>query len=253
MTRGTFIAVSLASIAFGAAGCHAALHGDFGFDAAVDPDASHAVDAAVADSPDGPPPLCTSGRIVFLNFDGVTLHKGTPSEAHTDTASWMGNATATIAAYDANMKAAVEPLVIAGLAQFPGITVHDQRPPSTVPYVEVVFGGTAAQINTPYDFSIASPDCSDAVKDDVAIVLNDVTNAQQAANYAIGAIGYGLGLTGVRDTGNCMCNWNVAQAVNCSTAACSLSSSEAFNTADHPCAGAANPTDQVAAFSAFCQ
>ncbi len=251
MTRGLALVALLAA----AAGCNAATHGDFGFDhpdagsgggsdASVDADAAPMIDA---------PPACPTGRIVFLNFDGVTLHKGT-SNALTDTATWLGNTNnATIPAYDTTRKPVVEAAVIAGLAQFPAIVVHDERPPAG-PYVEVVFGGTRGELgNPPFDFAIAASDCGDTVKSDVAIVLNDVTNNQQAANFAIGAIGFMMGLAGTTDPNNCMCDWNVNQGVNCSTNACTLSTTASTANANGTCTGVGATQDQTAPFAAFCQ
>ena len=89
-------------------------------------------------------------------------------------------------------------------------------------------------------------DCGDVNKNDIGIIFDNITG-QQAANYAVGAIGYGLGLTGTRASGNCMCSWNVP--CNPGAGACTLSATAAINGADPHCAGEGATQDQTAPFT----
>jgi hypothetical protein len=137
---------------------------------------------------------------------------------------------------------------VSGLSQFP-ITIVTTRP-AAGPYVMIVFGGTPQTVNVPFINAVNHLDCGDANKNDVGIVFDNATPAttQKAADYAIGAIGFGLGLTGTTDPANCMCSW-LTQCTQ-SAGPCTLSSSIQSD----PRCNQTNPVDQVAAFrTAFCQ
>jgi len=133
-----------------------------------------------------------------------------------------------------------------GLATTP-ITVVTDRPASG-PYVMILFGGTQSGVGTNFGFAQNTLDCGDGTKSDVGWVSDTVPSLQLVANFAIGAVGFGLGLTATTDTNDCMCGWGN----NCqqSGAACTLSTNIAAK-ADCP-----NQTteNEVAAFQqAFCQ
>ena len=241
------------AVALLVAGCHASLADG------ASTDARGARDGTTT-SPDAPTtttdaaPACFNGRVVYLNFDGVTLAQGA-SDATANRAVWMGVASATIPQYKS---AAADRLtqitdvtaeIRSGLSALP-VTVVTARP-VTAPYVMIVFGGTPALVNVPYIDAVNHLDCGDAVKSDVGIVFDNVSPAttQKAADYAIGSIAYGLGLTGTHGTGDCLCGWN--NSCQQGAGPCTLSTSI---TADVVCAGQTNPQHELATFSqAFCQ
>jgi hypothetical protein len=227
------------------------------------------IDAPNGTKNDGPlgdaPNACTTGRVVYLNFNGATLTQSTNADATSNpvkaSSQYMGAANATIAA--TNRSQTTQTDIIAGvkatLAQFPQIQVVTTRPASGS-YVMVIFGGTPGSINSPYIDAVAALDCSDSVKNDVAIIFDNATqpgttnpaSSRKVADYAIGAIGYGLGLAGVGDSANCLCQWG--QGDNCLqqtlTNGCTLSA--AVNvTAAARCAQATE--NQITTFNAFCQ
>lgn len=191
------------------------------------------LDAASLDSADpagaidAPPPtaLCAS-RQVFLNFDGVTLTKG-PSDARLNQASWMQIAQGTsppylsgVAGRDATIQTIVDG-VRAQLSQFP-ITVVTTRPTSGE-YVMIAFGGTASAVGSRFNPAVNTLDCGDVQHNDVAWIADAVSPPQRVINTAIGAIGFGLGLTATLDQRDCMCNWdNTCQPID--TAPCKLGS-----------------------------
>jgi hypothetical protein len=106
-------------------------------------------------------------------------------------------------------------------------------------------------VNTRFIDAVMTLDCGDAVKSDVGIVFDNWSpmTTQKAADYAIGAVAYGLGLTGTHAVGDCMCGWNNGCQPNAGP--CTLSASI---TADLACSGETNPQNEVTAFTtAFCQ
>ena len=221
------------------------------------------VDAAPVDSAnpapviDAPPTvaLCTS-RQVFLNFDGVTLTKG-PSDATVNHASWMQITQGTAPPYlngVAGRDAAIQTIVDgvrAQLSKFP-ITVVTTRPPSGE-YVMIAFGGTAAAVGSRFNPAVNTLDCGDVQHNDVAWIADAVSPPQRVINSAIGAIGFGLGLTATVDPSDCMCNWdNACQPIN--TAPCTLGSPIARDPAARQLCPPLTTQDEVATIhDAFCQ
>jgi len=201
-------------------------------------------------------PSCTS-RTVYLNFEGQTLTQG-PSDATTNHAGWMTIATGTAPPYlsgNANRAAAIQAItdgVRMELSQFP-VTVVTTRPASGN-YVMIVFGGLRTAVGSNYGGGVNQLDCGDVRPNDVAWISDTVTPNQHVINTAIGAIGFGLGLTATNDPLDCMCGW----ANNClsdNTVACKLGSPIArdTSTATQTCPGAAARQDEVAAIhDAFC-
>ncbi|MBA3538357.1 MAG: hypothetical protein H0T79_01900 [Deltaproteobacteria bacterium] len=250
------MAVSKALIvALTVAGCHARL---------ADPDL-RASDARVVDVVDAPPselpdtaPACSNGRVVYLNFEGQSLQQAAASDAPTNRAAWMTTLAGTAPAYhagSANRSAEIEAIVTgvrSQLASFP-ITVVTTRPASG-PYVMVVFGGTANNVGSAYGAAVNKLDCGDAVKSDVAWIADAVTPTQRVVNFAVGAVGFGLGLTATSVSTDCMCGW-ANSCVSDNSVACTLTSQIARDPAAMQlCPGAAATQDEPAAFAAaFCQ
>jgi hypothetical protein len=202
-------------------------------------------------------PACGNGRVVYLNFEGVTLTKAAASDATADRASWMNKATGTAPPYragDAARDALITDItagVRAALAPYPIQVVRTR--PAAGPYVMIVFGGVATDVGSNYGGAVNELDCDDSEKSDVAWLSDNVGSVQRNVNFAIGAIGFGLGLTATTDTLGCMCGW----ANGCTpdnTVACRLSASIARDpNATQKCAALASQ-DEVAAFATgFCQ
>ena len=201
-------------------------------------------------------PLCAS-RTVYLNFEGQTLTQG-PSDATLNRASWMTIAQGTAPAYlatNANRATTIQTIVDgvrAQLSQFP-ITVVTTRPASGN-YVMIVFGGQRGAVGSNYGGAVNQLDCGDTRPNDVAWISDLVTPIQRVINNAIGAIGFGLGLTATNDPKDCMCGWaNACPSDN--SIACKLGSPIARDqNADQTCSGAAAQQDEVAALhDAFCK
>ncbi len=164
-------------------------------------------------SPDATSPCVSNGRVVYLNFDGVMLTDGAASDATQNRASWIidGLGTRTAPPYklgDPNRTAEMT-VITAGVTQllstFP-ITVTRTRP-AAGPYVMIVFGGTKTQVGSLYTFAVNTLDCPDAVASDVAWISESTVGTQRMINYAVGAIGFGLGLTATGDPTDCLCSW----------------------------------------------
>lgn len=207
-----------------------------------------AIDAAV----DAPAAACASGRVVYLNFEGDTLTQGA-SDATTNHAVWMGVATATVAKFRpgaadrAQQILDIVTLVQQQLTAIPEIHVVTQRP-AAGPYVMIGFGDAAQTVNVPYLYAVNRLDCGDTVKSDVGWVFEATPSTTMAANFAVGAIAFGLGVTGTTDVNDCMCGW----LTNCqaATTSCTLASSIQ---ADLRCPGQTNPQNEIAALQQFCQ
>ncbi len=211
------------------------------------------IDAPVS-TPDAAP-TCANGRVVYLSFEGETL-----TQAATDStqnhAAWIGVATATVPAFHpglTNRATAIQTIVDGVKSRLAGtpIQVVTTRPASGL-YVMVVLGGTNQNVGSQYTYATSDHDCGDTVKNDVAWV-SDAPSLSYVPDLIVGAIGWGLGLQGTSDPGDCMCGW--ANSCSSNPGACSLSPSIATTTSNGntTCAGE-NPQNEVAAFSTqFCQ
>jgi hypothetical protein len=212
------------------------------------------------DGPIGPPidtpPACSNGRVVYLNFEGQTLNDATLSDATQNRASWMTIAQGTAPRYktaaadrDQQIQAIVTG-VRSQLSSFP-VTVVTQRP-AAGPYVMIVFGGTASQVGSNYGGAVNELDCTDAQKSDVAWISDGVSPTQKVVNFAVGAIGFGLGLTATTNPSDCMCGW-ANTCIQDQSAPCRLSSMIARDqSATQRCSGTSQ--NEVAAFdTAFCR
>ena len=197
-------------------------------------------------------PACGTGRAIYLNFDGATLTRG-PSDATTDHASWVGVADpnitqGTLPKYHAasTTRTADIQRIVNAVKEYVAATpipVVTQRP-AAGPYVMIVFGGEMGAIGVPYTLAVNDLDCGDTIKSDVGWV-SDSTDPAKAPGFAIGAVGYGLGLTATNDPNDCMCGWD--NACQQSASACTLSSQIA---SDNRCA--ATSQNELAVFAAFC-
>lgn len=210
-----------------------------------------------------PPPLCER-RSVYLNFEGQKMLHGS-SDATQDPAKarWMQSLTGEAPRYldndsDSDRDAAIQTIVTGvtkQLSQFP-IDVVTRRPPLGNNYVMIVFGGQSGEVGSNYGGAVNQLDCGDQQPNDVAWISDDVTPPQLVINYAIGAIGFGLGLTATNDPNDCMCGWtngNRCRLVD--TVACKLSSQITRDlAAAQTCQGAMPQQDEVATFrKAFCE
>jgi len=238
-----------------AAGCGAQL-GDTGQNA---PDASGGggggggggADAAV----DAPPVAACSNRVVFLNFDGVTLTQGT-SDATLNRASWLQAASSTAPAYrngQANRAADILAITTGVRAQLAGIgVIVVTTRPTTGQYVMIVFGGTAQQVASRFGGAVNQLDCGDVQKNDVAWISDGVSPTQRVVNFAVGAIGFGLGLTATTVPTDCMCGWD-NQCTSDNATACTLTDNIARDpAANQRCAGLTTQSETVAFTQAFC-
>lgn len=223
-------------------------------------------DGSDASEPPPPPdaqvtidgPACFNGRVVYLNFEGQALARATTSDATQNQASWMQNATGTAPAFRAASGTRAQDIqqitdgIRSQLSEFP-ITVVTTRP-AAGPYVMIVFGGTAGQVGSLYSLSVNTLDCDDSVKSDVAWISDATTfTNQRVINTAIGAIGFGLGLTATTDAADCMCSWG--NGCQPGAGACTLSTNIARDQdSTLLCPAAPAMQDEQAAFAqAFCQ
>ena len=220
---------------------------------------STAPDAGPVDGGGTATPLCTS-RSVYLSFDGETLIQG-PSDATLNQASWMQIPLGVAPPYqggNANRAAVLRTItdgVRAQLSQFP-VNVTTTRPTSGK-YMMIVFGGLASDVGSNFGGAVDELDCGDTRPNDVAWISDNGKSNQRAINSAIGAIGFGLGLTATTDMHDCMCGWDN----NCSrddSVPCRLGSPIARDpNARQLCPNLTNPDltpqDEVAAIrAAFC-
>ena len=240
------------------AGCNARIangsHNSGNPDAALD-DGGNVIDIDAAS--DGATTATCSSRVVYLNFEGVTLTKGA-SDATTNHASWMQISSGTAPPYhqgNANRQAQIDAItsgVRTQLASFP-ITVVTTRP-ATGKYVMIVLGGSANQVGSRFGSAVDQLDCGDIQPNDVAWISDNVSGTQHIVNNAIGAIGFGLGLTATTNPNDCMCSWDNGCALN-GGAPCRLSAPIARDpNANQKCPTASPSQDEVAVFhKAFCE
>lgn len=234
-----------------AGGCNAQL--GLPADRLSDGGGAASTDSATHDAAIDAPSLCPSGRVVYLDFGGETLLQATASDATTNHAVWMGVTAATLPKFRPNAGDRDQQItditsqVRAKLTAVPQVTIVNTRP-TTGPYVLIGFGGDRTMVNVPYTGAVNRNDCGDVVKSDLGWVFESAASTTEAANYAAGAIAFGLGVTGTTDPDDCMCSWLTA----CSPSgnACTYSSSI---TADLRCPNQVNPQNEVAILQAFCQ
>lgn len=173
---------------------------------------------------------CSNGRVVYLHFEGLTLTRVPigQTDAALDQADWLDISSANVPAFKENsaMRAGeiqqITDALRRSLGQFP-ISVVTQRP-SAGPYHMVVFGGNSLSLgNTGGAGALAAYDCGNKVSNSV-VWIGELFSPQESADYAVGGLGLGLGLTGTTDTADCMCGWgNTCQPS--STGACTLAAS----------------------------
>lgn len=249
--------IAVASLLLCAA-CEASIGGDSRSSAMVDASLPSIDSSTTTTTSIDGGPQCYNGRVVYLNFDGVTLTAAAASDATQNRASWMTIPTGTVPPFlqgradRAQIIQAITNGVVQQLSQFP-VTVVTTRP-VTGPYVMIVYGGTAANVGSNYGFAVNELDCDDSEKSDVAWISDNYTTTQRHVNTTIGAIGFGLGLTATTSTTDCMCGWANGCVKNLAVA-CTLSTNIARDpAATQRCAGAAATQNEVATFStAFCQ
>ncbi len=198
--------------------------------------------------------VCSNGRVIYLNFEGVSLTLAGTSDALNNRINWF-NTNVNVPSFrsnDANratLIATITTLARANLAQFP-VTIVTARP-ATGPYIMVTFGGPRSLFGTTFP-AITGLNCGDAAKSGVGWIADDVT-AQQAANLVVSVAGIGLGLTGVTESQprDCLCGWGGAACTPDQTQACVLSTAVLR---DQRCPNEAASQNEVAAFNkAFCE
>ena len=237
-------------------GCNARLGGSHlitGHDGGGNDDAGSG-SSIVADAKLDGAPACTNGRVIYLNFEGAMLKQAqTASDATMDKAVWMGVGTATLPKFrpGANDRATqIADTVTAfkvPLVGHPEIQVVTTRP-AAGPFFEIGFGGAAQTVNVPYLYAVNRLDCGDAAtKSDLAYVFEAAESPQRAANFALGALLFGLGATGTTDPNDCMCGW----LTNCNAGNNACTYSTAI-TAANGCPGLVNPVDETKFLDKFC-
>ncbi|HTL35623.1 MAG TPA: hypothetical protein VL326_20985 [Kofleriaceae bacterium] len=207
------------------------------------------------------PPACANGRVLYLNFDGVTITQGSPSDATVNRTNWLTNASAAVPPYhqgSGTRAADITSIVDGAKLRLQGtpIQVVTARPPAGSKYVMIVFGGTRAAdggtVGTQYTYATNEHDCGDVVKNDLGWI-SDVPAVDLVPDLVMGTIGWGVGLNGTNNVNDCMCGW--ANACSNAAGACTISASIASTTSsgNTTCANQ-NPQNEVAAFSTgFCQ
>jgi len=197
--------------------------------------------------------VCASGRVLYLEFEGAALTAtNAASDATQNQAQWLGVGDATMPPFRqgagdrATQIADTVTAIQTTLAGFPDIQIVTTRPVAG-PYFMIGFGGSNQDANVPYLYAVNRLDCNDAgTKSDVAWVFEAAENPQRAANFAIGALLFGLGATGTNDSNDCMCGW--LTSCNPGNGACTIS------TQINAAAGcnAANPVDETTYLAGFC-
>jgi hypothetical protein len=220
-------------------------------------DDNNGIDAANPPGDDAPPPGIDAPvqpkRVVYLSFEGEQLTKGT-SDARTNTASWMQITSGTAPRYKSGAadRATQIQAIVDGLrnqlASFP-ITIVTDRP-TTGEYMMIVFGGTAAQVGSRFSDAVQQLDCGDSTTHfDLAWISDGVGGGtQHILNDAVGAIGFGLGLTATLDPNDCMCGWDNGCNSNNATPCVLTEGITRDPNANQRCANSGATQDEATAF-----
>lgn len=220
------------------------------------PDASGGGGGGIDAAVDAPAVAACSSRVVYLNFDGVTLTQGT-SDATQNRAGWLQAASSTAPAYrigSANRATDILAITTGVRTQLAGTgaMVVTTRP-MTGQYVMVVFGGTTTQVASAFGGAVNKLDCDDLQKNDVAWISDIITPDQRVINFAVGAVGFGLGLTATTVPTDCMCGWD-NDCLSSNMAACTLTENIPRDpAANQRCAGLTTQSEATAFTQAFCQ
>jgi hypothetical protein len=169
------------------------------------------IDAPAVDAPN------PNARVVYLNFDPVTLFQAAASDATKNEAAWLQAGSGSSPGYHTNVGTQQEDIaaVTSGVTNaLDGVAKVVTTRPLTGEYVMIVYGGTAADVKSFYGDAVNELDCGDVVPNDVGWIADQVSTAD-AVNDTLGAIGFGLGLTSTTTTTDCMCSWGN----NCTPAA----------------------------------
>lgn len=217
-------------------------------------DAAPLVDAAPVDT--GPVCLASQARSVYLNFEGQALARATTSDATQNQAAWMNKANGTAPAFRAGSGTRANDIqqITDGIkAALVGLNVQVVTTrPTTGPYMMIVFGGTAANVGSNFGGAVQKLDCGNQVPSDVAWVGDGVTPNQRVINFALGAIGFGVGMTATNNANDCMCGWD--NGCNQTTNQCTFGAAIATDPgANQTCPNQAAQNEQQAIQQAFCQ
>jgi len=245
-------------IATALSACQATIYGGDDGVQEVDGGQQNNIDAMMA-SPDvamiDAAPVCVLAQSVYLNFDGQALARATASDATQNQAAWMNKANGTAPAFRAGSGNRANDItqitngITTGLTGL-GVTVVTTRP-ATGPYMMVVFGGAQEQVGSDFSGAVQKLDCGNLVQSDVAWIGDGVTPNQRVINFALGAIGFGVGLTATNDSNDCMCGW--ANGCQQTTNACSLSATiNRDNGAQQTCPNVTTQNEPQAIDQAFC-
>ena len=177
------------------------------------------------------------------------------SDATKNEASWLQKAASTVPVYMSGESNRVELIqevtdgIRARLSTFP-ITVVTQRP-SAGPYMMIVFGGTMASVGGRFGGADMALDCGDDQKSDLGWIAEGPQDPVLITNYAMGTIGFGLGLSATADPLDCMCGWeNTCQQDE--SGPCTLSATIARDpSANELCPGLTTQSESTM-FDAFC-
>jgi hypothetical protein len=206
----------------------------------------------VADAAPDAKPLCGNGRVIYLNFEGASLAQAATSDATQDQAVWLGQANGTLAQFRpgaGDRTTQIDDTVTAfktGIAGHPDIQVVTTRP-TTSPFFEIGFGGSADDVSVPYLYAVDRLDCGDtATKSDIGWVFEAAESPQRAANFALGALLFGLGATGTTNPNDCMCGWltNCQASNNACTYSTSINAATGCNVP--------NPVNETTYLDHFC-
>ncbi|MDB4961305.1 MAG: hypothetical protein JWP01_1304 [Myxococcales bacterium] len=255
--RSVLVALLVCASACGAELDNPGLGGNGGIDAGgggtTDSGGGGTIDAAI-DAPTVA--ACSNGRIVYLNFGGVALTQGV-SDATLNRASWLQLPSSSAPPYRQGVATraadiqAITDGVRARLSSFP-VEVVTTRP-AAGQYVMIVFGGTANQVASRFGGAVNQLDCGDLQRNDVAWIADNVTPTTRVVNFAIGAIGFGLGLTATQNPTDCMCGWDNTCTPN-NAVDCVLNDNIARDpAANQRCAGLTMQNETQAFSQAFCQ
>lgn len=240
------------------AGCGAQLGDQDGAGGGLDAAGGGKPDARESASIDAAPggSACNNGRVIYLNFDGVTITQA-PTDASENKAAWIGVATATVPPYmngvagrDTTITQIVDGVRLQ-LSEFP-VTVVTTRPASGS-YVMLAFGGTGTDVGTGYGYATGDHDCGDVEHDDLGWV-SDTVPTNIIVPISVGVVGWMLGLQGTTDPNDCMCGW----ANDCQWAGntCAFGTAVTTTLSASPastCPGLTTQDEHAAFRTAFCQ
>lgn len=205
--------------------------------------------------PDAPPPPRV---VLYLAFEGITLHPGSPSEASTDTTSIV-DAELTLPPYldgHADRQGRIDAIVAEVVARVAPFDVEVvTRRPAAPPYLQIVFTGNSSLLGAPPGIGGMAPfDCDRDQPTSIGFQFSSGTaddryGPRAHANWTLTMLGSAHRVPFTRVRNDCMC-WIGPECNNADEVVCQIGGPGTPVATDYACEGTPATIDERALLEA---